>query len=118
MHCYVCHPKSGAKLPLDKLNNDNTLFYPEKTMSTHQQCTSGRPADYHIVTDSIFLVGLYSREEVFMWDGRRWVHPNVQTYGANFETILFHVFNYTGGISGAVISNKLTTNVMGYPIKA
>jgi hypothetical protein len=119
MKCYVFHSKRPGELPLDILNMGNTLFYPEKTMSVMQQCTSGVPRGFHIVTDSPFLVGLYSREDVYMWseEYQRWVHPNVQTYGANFEVILSHVFGYTNGIAGAVISNKYVTNVMGHPLK-
>jgi hypothetical protein len=115
MNCYVANPKSDCRYPSD-LNKDNTLFYPESSMTTYEQCTSGRPAHFHIVTDSIFLVPLYDRKNVFVWKDGEWINPNFQTYGASFNLILDDIFNVQHTIPIAVVNGK-TTNVMGRGIK-
>ena len=118
MLCYVTNPKADSKLPLE-LNFDNTLFYPEKSMTIEEQATSGRPKDFHIVTNSPDLVGLYSRHEVYVWNKstKEWENPDFQTYGADISLIRRSIFGITASIPEACISNEGVTNVMGYGIK-
>jgi hypothetical protein len=110
MNCYVMNPLNGAPIP-EGINKSNTLFYPEAGMTTQQQFETARPRDFHIVTDSPFLVPLYDRLEVFIWEDGEWKHPDVQTYGAGYSRILTSVF---GGpnIPRAVYDGKVT-NCMG-----
>lgn len=117
MFCYVTNPKSGSKLP-HTLNLGNTLFYPEKYMTIEEQATSGRPKDFHIVTNSPDLVGLYSTHEVHVWDKskKKWVNPSFQTYGACLTVIRSEIFGINASIPQACISNELVTNIMGHPL--
>ena len=62
MNCYVYDPKSKYDLPNEIMNKDITLFYPEAGMTQNQLFTTTRPRDFHIVTDSPFLVPLYDRK--------------------------------------------------------
>lgn len=112
MNCYVSNPRDGSQYP-SELNKENTLFYPEAGMTFHDQCHSSRPRDFHIVTDSPFLVGLYDRKEVFIWKGGKWVNPEIQTYGASFNLIIDVIFGITSSIARATLDGK-TTNCMGY----
>lgn len=116
MFCYVHNWRSKAELP-KFLTLENTLFYPEKIMTTYQRHTSGVPRDFHIVTDAADLVALYPREEVFIWcnDTNRWTNPFIQTYGADIEVIRREFFGINYSIPRAVADGK-TTNVMGHEI--
>jgi hypothetical protein len=111
MNCYVTHPRSGSVLP-EELTKDNTLFYPESRMSTDDCFRSSVPSDFHIVTDNVFLVSLYSTKEVFIWRNNKWVHPEIQTYGASYTMIIDYVFDYGTTIPTAILNGK-TTNCMG-----
>lgn len=114
--CYVNNPRSGAKIP-SELTPKNTLFYPERAMTTYQCHTSTVPRDFHIMTDCPDLVAMYDRESVFMWDAKRktWVHPDMQTYGAAIEIIRHMCFGITASIPRYVIDGKVT-NCMGHPV--
>ena len=114
MNCYVNNPRSGHELP-PGLDKDNTLFYPEKSMTTDDMVRSGKPGDLHVVTDCHFLVCLYDRKEVFCFDkeNNEWTNPEIQTYGASFSLILQEIWGFNGSISHAVLDGR-TTNVMGY----
>ena len=87
-------------------------------MTLYEQWTSGRPRDFHIVTDSPDLVGLYSRREVFVWDEKEqsWVNPSQETYGADIQVIRAEVFGVKAAIPGAVVGREFVTNVMGHPL--
>jgi hypothetical protein len=114
MNCYIKSQDSDAVLPAD-INKDNTLFYPETGMTTQQMFTSSVPRDYHIVTDSPFLVSLYKKLEVFIWINNEWFNPDMQTYGASYDYIIKRLF---GGfdIPKSVLDGTIT-NCMGYPTK-
>lgn len=117
MYCYVNNPKSGVKIPAS-LTLDNTLFYPEKAMTTYERHTSGVPSEFNIMTDAPELVALYDREEVFIWckDRERWVHPDIQTYAADIMVIRQELFGINSAIPRATIDGKIT-NIMGHGIK-
>lgn len=112
MNCYIASQIRDYNLPKE-LNKDNTLFFPECGMTTHQMLHTGRPDKYHIVTDSHFLVGLYSYENVFYFDGEEWVNPDFQTYGTSYNILLTKLWNYKNTIPQAVIDGEIT-NVMGF----
>lgn len=116
MNCYVANPKDGSEYP-SELNKDNTLFYPEQSMTTMDCFTSSRPRDFHIVTDCPYLVSLYDRYEVFVWRDGKWINPNFQTYGCSFNIIIDDIFGFPHSIPQAVISHKGVTNCMGRKIK-
>jgi len=118
MNCYVVNPNEAYELP-KVLNKENTLFFPEQSMSTQECFTTTRPRDFHIVTNSVFLVGLYTQVEVFIWDKKKgvWVNPELQTYGASYLLIMMQVFGYTNTIPQSCISRKECTNCMGSKIK-
>jgi len=87
MHCYIYPPESSAKysLPEEVMNKEITLFYPEAGMTQNQLFTTSRPRDFHIVTDSPFLVSLYDMYEVFILVRGKWVNPDFQTYGCSYS---------------------------------
>jgi len=87
-------------------------------MTTKDCLLSTCPKDFHIVTDSPFLVSLYSREEVFIWKDDKWQNPDFQTYGADFSIILDDIFGYNHSIPQAVINSKECTNCMGFGRKS
>lgn len=58
MKCYVNNPRANAEMPRE-LNKENTLFYPEASMTFEQQHRTGVPRDFNIMTDSPLLVALY-----------------------------------------------------------
>jgi hypothetical protein len=102
-----------------ELNKDNTLFFPEASMTTREQLSSGKPSEFHIVTDSPFLVSLYGCDEVYYWSVQRqkWVNPNFQTRACSYGRILMsELFDARTDIPTALLDGK-TTNVMGYEIK-
>ena len=116
MNCYVTNYQDGVELP-PELNKSNTLFFPEQGMTTHEQLTSGRPRDFHIVTDCPFLVPLYSCDDVYVWhqQDKQWRRPSFQTYGCSFTLVIQNIFGGKG-IPQAVLDGK-TTNVMGCKTK-
>ena len=111
MNCYVYNPFKKHSLPLE-ITKANTLFYPESAMTTEEQFNTARPRDFHIVTDSPFLVSLYKRHEVFILERGKWVTPDFQTYGCSYNTIMRRFFN-APCIPQAVLDGK-TTNCMGF----
>ena len=115
MNCYITDANSGSIYP-NELDKDNTLFYPERRMTTHDQLNTGRPEHFHIVTDSHFLVGLYSRHEVFYWKDGEWINPDFQTYGCSYNIILMDLWYNEHTIPQAVVDGNIT-NVMGHKIK-
>jgi hypothetical protein len=114
MNCYIANIKDGSVYP-PELNKENTLFYPEQNMTTLECFETGRPSEFHIVTDSIFLVPLFDRDEVFIWKKNKWVNPDFQTYGCSYTRIM-DLFGITSSIPRATLDGK-TTNVMGHPKK-
>ena len=115
MNCYVTNPKRiESELPSD-LNKENTLFYPESGMTTIDKHHSGRPSEYHVVTDEPMFVGLYKKQEVFIWKDGAWVNPDFQTYGCSLSIIMDNIFGIESSIPRAVIDGK-TTNCMGHKI--
>jgi hypothetical protein len=116
MNCYVCNSRSSAIYPLE-LNKDNTLFYPENRMSTMDCFKITRPKDFHIVTDSPFLVGLYDRKEVFVWKNNKWINPDIQTFGASYSIIIQDIFGYNNTIPQTIIKSDECTNCMGFDRK-
>lgn len=115
MNCYVTNPRNNHTIP-DGIDKSNTLFYPESGMTTHQCFTTMCPRDYHIFTDSPYLVGLYDRDEVFIWKDGKWVNPDIQTYGCSYNLIAMELFNYFNTIPQAVIDSSKCTNCMGSKI--
>jgi hypothetical protein len=112
-----CYVPLSRNYPIPKhLTLDNTIFWPEKRMTTMEKWYSGCPKDFHVVTDEPILVTLYPRESVFVWNGESWRNPNVQTFGANPSNLLYPIWGYQHGIVQAVIDGKIT-NVMGRGIK-
>jgi len=116
MNCYVTNYHDGVELPPD-LNKDNTLFFPEQGMTTHDLLNSGRPRDFHIVTDSPFLIPLYSCDDVFVWhqEDKEWRRPSFQTYGCSYDRVIRGIFN--GNCMPQAVLDGSTTNVMGCKIK-
>ena len=112
MDCYITNGRDGAKLPT-YLNKENTLYYPEQRMTTHDCLHSGRPSGLHIVTDNLFLVGLYDKNEVFIWRNGEWTNPKCQTFAASFSYNLSEVFDYDNTIPKAIVDGKIT-NIMGF----
>ena len=116
MNCYVTSPKAHSILP-EELNKDNTLYYPESRMTTDQCFKTSRPSEYHIVTDSPFLISLYDYNEVFIWIKNKWINPKIQTYGTSYNIIISEIFDYNNSIPQAVINSNKVNNCMGYNIK-
>lgn len=114
MKCYVTSPYSETPLP-KKLTKENTLFYPEAGMTQDQLFKTGRPKDFHIVTDSPFLVPLYDNDDVRYVEDGKWVSPRFQTYGCSYNVVMGRLWD-GGSIPFAVLNGK-TTNVMGRGIK-
>lgn len=115
MNCYIVDPTENYELPKG-MTKDNTLFWPESGMTTRQKTETSRPRDFHIITDCPDLVGLYKREEVFIWKGGKWVHPKINTYGTSINLIRHEVFGIKSTIPRAVLDGKVT-NCMGQPLK-
>jgi hypothetical protein len=97
------------------MNKDITLFYPEAGMSTNQLFTTSRPRDYHIVTDSPFLVPLYDRLEVFILVRGKWVNPDFQTYGCSYSRAM-RLWNEMTEIPAYALDGKVT-NCMGSKLR-
>ena len=87
MNCYIQDPGSKYDLPAE-LNKENTIFYPEARMSTNQLFTTSKPKEFHIVTDSPFLVPLYSWQDVFINVRGKWRNPEFQTYGCDYSRVM------------------------------
>jgi len=117
MNCYVSHNLHLPNIP-EGITRKNTIFFPEKTMSIMDQHRSGCPDKFHIVTNSPDLVGLYDREDVFVWneEDKRWEHPFCQTYAADLCSIRQEVFGINVAIPRATVDGD-TTNCMGHPLK-
>ncbi len=111
MNCYIDNPFNKSVLP-EGVNKDNTLFYPEAGMTTNQQLNTGRPKDFHIITDSHFLVPLYDKRDVYFWNGKEWENPDFQTFGTSYSLILSELWDGEYSIPRAVVDGKIT-NVMG-----
>lgn len=113
MNCYVYNHRTMDALP-DGLDKDNTMFYPEKRMTTHDLFHTMRPKDFHVVTDSPYIVPLYDRKEVFILEDGKWVHPDFQTFGCSYEIVTDRIWNYRNSIPQAIINSDKCTNCMGH----
>jgi hypothetical protein len=111
MNCYIYNENSKHSLPSKVMDKSITLFYPEKSMTMEQQFKTARPRDFHIVTDSPFLVSLYKNHEVFYLQGKKWIQPTFQTYGCAYRTIMSRLWN-APCIPQAVLDGKVT-NILG-----
>ena len=114
MNCYIKSQSDNSPLP-EGINKDNTLFYPESGMTTLELHETARPKDYHIITDSHFLVPLYSSHEVFVYIDNEWINPDVQTYGMSYNLVLIRLFGIRSTIPRAVLNGEVT-NCMGFKI--
>lgn len=57
-----------------------------------------------IITENPWLISVYSRENVRVWDKERgWVCPNTQTFGADINTILSCILGFDSHISQQVL---------------
>jgi len=112
MNCYINNPKSDSELPKG-ITKDNTLFYPEAGMTTFELHTTSIPKYRHIITDSPFLISLYKREEVFIWNNNShtWINPEFQTYACSYHIIMHRLFNVSC-IPKATLDGTVT-NCMG-----
>lgn len=117
MNCYIASQKRIYDLP-NHLNKENTLYFPETIMTTIDMLFSSRPSEFHIVTDCHFLVSLYDRTEVFIYnkENEQWENPDIQTYGRSYDLILSELWKYNSSIPMAIINGEVT-NVMGRKIK-
>lgn len=91
-HCYVL-PDLQKTHPI---THDRFKFawYPERGMSVVSQM-SYLPYVQSIVTESPWLIAMYPRERVRVWDvDRGWVCPDVQTYGASVNGIMMNVLGF------------------------
>ena len=116
MNCYVYNPYKKYSLPDEIMDKSITMFYPEKAMTMDDQFNTSRPRDFHIVTDSPFLVSLYKRHEVFYLERGKWVNPDFQTYGCSYDCIMNRLWKYGQSIPQAVLNGKVT-NCMGNKVK-
>jgi hypothetical protein len=117
MNCYVYPPELSGKysLPKEIMDKSITLFYPEAGMTTNQLFTTAPPRDFHIVTDSPFLVPLYSMHNVFICENGKWVNPRFQTYGCAYTTVM-RLWKENRVIPSFTFDGKVT-NCMGNEIK-
>ena len=90
MKCYVYPPELSAKysLPDEIMDKSITLFYPEAGMTQNQLFRTARPRDFHIVTDSPFLVPLFDMWDVYYLERGKWRNPNFQTYGCSYNVAM------------------------------
>jgi len=113
MKCYIASQNRNFDLP-PELNKENTLYYPESSMSTNDLLNTGVPLDYNIVTDCHFLIPLYDKYDVFIFENGHWVNPDMQTFGRSYNLILFDFWK--GKSIPNAIFNGVITNVMGHSI--
>ncbi len=85
-HCYVLvrtdviHPITHERF--------NFIWYPETRMSL-LDAMNYKPYVQSIVTENPWLICMYDREKVRVWDKKRgWVKPDVQTYGRSVNGIM------------------------------
>ena len=85
-HCYVLPDIN--KIHQITYDRHDFVWYPERGMSLVSQM-SYLPYVQSIVTESPWLIAMYPRERVRVWDKiRGWIEPNIQTYGADMGTIM------------------------------
>lgn len=87
-------------------SNGHGACWPENSMSLAQQMTA-RPYTVDIITESPYIVGLYDRLNVFVWDSQyeAWVNPNFQTYGASISVLTMELFDNRVSIPMRVLSS-------------
>lgn len=92
-----------------KLVRENCLgaCYPERSMSRVDRMAA-KPFIPSIITEEAYLVALYPREKVFVWDEEfdRWCNPDWQTYGADVSGLEQDLFKNRCSIPLRVLSDK------------
>lgn len=70
-------------------NRHDLIWYPENAM-TLLQTIQYRPYIKSIVTENPWLIAMYDRQDVRVWDieNKKWKIPNYQTYAASFSMIM------------------------------
>ncbi len=87
--------------------------WPESYMST-AELMAAKPFKPTIVTESVYLIGLYDRLNVFEWSAefKRWRNPDMQTYGADIGYLQHHFFNNPSSIPLRVLSNEAANDFL------
>jgi hypothetical protein len=118
--CYVLLDGLQKDIPELLLKHKHDLIlYPERGMRLVDRYLY-RPYVKSIVTESSWLIGMYSKKDVWVLKNNVWVHPDFQTFGTSRELIEDQLFGITSSIPLQVISSKLTkefNNKLAYPSK-
>jgi hypothetical protein len=94
-HCYVL--LQTQEIHPIAFNRFDFVWYPERAKSLGGLYTA-QPYVKSIITESAHYITLYDRDKVFVWDIEedRWIHPDMQTFGAsrnNMESNLLGITN-------------------------
>lgn len=92
------------------------IICPEKDLSVDEQCSFMYDLQKQglnqqlIITSSPFIISDFKKEKVLVCDGNEIKHPNIETYGANPDIILFHVFKLQNLIGKRALNDVKALN--------
>lgn len=101
-HCYVLIQTN--KIHPIAYDRFDFIWYPERSM-TMLETINYRPYVQSIVTENPWLIALYDRSKVRVWDAedKRWVGPDCQTYGASVNHLMCSVLGLRNTIPAQVM---------------
>lgn len=88
--CFVISPKENARL-------GNTMFthlYPENELSLKEQQKYKMNDNFDVITQSPFIIGGYWAKDVLIWNGKEFLKPTSETYGASYDSILIAILDF------------------------
>jgi hypothetical protein len=103
-NCYVLLDGKDDLNDLILEHKNDLIIYPERSMR-FVDLACYRPYVLSVVTESAWIIGMYSKHEVWIYKDGKWVHPHYQTYGTSRDMIESNLFDYDSSIPLHVIGS-------------
>lgn len=87
---------------LRQKNNENVIFYPERSM-TFYDTVCYRPYVKSVITENPYIISCYSRSDVVIFKDGVFQFPDRQTYGCSVDILVDECLGYGNSIPLAPI---------------
>jgi hypothetical protein len=103
-NCYIILDGKDELNDLIYEHKNDLVLYPERTMRL-VDLACYRPYVKSVVTESAWIIGMYSKHEVWIWVDGKWKHPDYQTYGTSRDLLTDVLLGVESSIPLHVISS-------------
>ncbi len=101
--CYVLH-KGFYNPILQKKYESDWMLWPEDGLNM-MELAQGIIYQANVITENPWIISCYSRENVFVWRDGEWVNPDMQTFAASIDFIMFKILLIGNTIPASIISH-------------